>query len=390
MRTIKILLVVMLVAGMGAALSSCRSDHEGHSSSKKSAQYHCPMHPTYVSDRPGDCPICGMRLVPIPTQQTAVVDEEVKPLYYRHPLDPDITSPVPMKDEMDMDYVPVFHDAKHTAGVEGRVPVALSPERQQLIGVRSAEVTRKKLENSIRASGRVAYDPDLYNAIVEHRQALQGKEQVKQSPWADVSAGAEALIRSSALRLRQMGLSEQQIRELATQTDDPTNLLLAEKGGSVWVYAQVYEQEAAHLQRGQVMQVSSPAFPGRTFQGRVVAVDSILNPETRTLRVCGNVPNRDGLLKPEMFVDVVIAVELGTKLAIPEGAVLKTGTRNLVFVETEPGHYAPRVVTLGHKAQDHYEVISGLAKGEKVVSSANFLIDSESRLKAVFSGGHHD
>lgn len=403
-----VLMATVLLAGGTLWLSGCKGgDHAGHAGATQKAKYHCPMHPTYVSDKQGDCPICGMRLVPIQSEeahQEAVTEArqqggERKPLYYRHPMQPKITSPVPKKDEMGMDYVPVYPedvhgDAKSSQGAPAdRATVSLPPERQQLIGVRSAPVERRDLEVIVRASGRVAYDPDLYNAIVEYREALKAKESVTESPWPDVRERSEALIRSSNLRLRQMGLSEAQIAELSAKSENPTNLLLSEKGGSAWVYAQIYEYESGMIKAGQVMEVTSPAFPGQSIKGRVVAVDTILNPETRTLRVRGEIPNKEGLLRPEMYVDAIIHVDMGRKMAVPKEAVLDTGTRRIVFVEASPGRYEPRDVKLGRQAEEHFEVLSGLKEGEKVVTSANFLIDSESRLKAALSqtgagGGH--
>lgn len=382
-RIIGIIVVVMILTGLGVALISLKK-HSSRVSQNGAVVYHCPMHPTYVSDRPGDCPICGMRLVLVeqnnPTKNV--------PTGYRHPMDPNLISPVPKKDEMGMDYVPIYESDQSSTSknyVLDRAPIALSEERRQLIGVRTAVVERQYLESLIRASGRVAFDPDLYNAIIEYRQALQGQDSVKDSPWPDVKKRSEDLVRSSAFRLRQMGFSAEQISRLAEQGHDPTNLLLSEKGGTAWIYAQIYEVEAALVKAGQKMDVQSPAFPGQLFSGTVVAVDSILNPETRTLRVRGEVPNKEGILKPEMFVEVVIHVALGRVLALPEEAVLNTGTRQLVFVESSPGHYNPREVSLGPKAQGFYRILSGLKEGERVVISANFFIDSESKLKASLS-----
>jgi membrane fusion protein, copper/silver efflux system len=398
MKRISLIVSAAILVLGGIALTSCKKgDHTGHKgASTQQATYHCPMHPTYVSDKPGDCPICGMRLVPIESEESheqavkGAQGQDSKPLYYRHPMNPEITSPEPKKDEMGMDYVAVYHeDAGGSAGgaqLPDRVPVKLSAERQQLIGVRTAAVEVRNLESVVRASGRVAYDPDLYNAIAEHRQALEARDKVKDSPWPDVKERSEALIQSSALRLRQMGLSKDQIKELSFRTEDPTNLLLSDKGGSVWVYAQIYEYETGIVKRGQMMEVTSSAFPGKSFRGKVVAVDSILNPETRTLKVRGEVPNPEGLLKPEMYVDTSILIDLGRKLAIPEEAVLKTGTRQIVFVEVGAGQFEPREIKVGGKAEDHYEVVSGVKEGEKVVTSANFLIDSESKLKSALSG----
>jgi Cu(I)/Ag(I) efflux system membrane fusion protein len=122
------------------------------------------------------------------------------------------------------------------------------------------------------------------------------------------------------------------------------------------------------------------------FEGDLITVDPVLNAMTRTLRVRIAVPNGEKALKPEMFVDVVLEVPLGTKLSIPEEAVLDTGERQLVFVDKGEGRIEPREVRVGYEGEGYYEVLSGLAKGEKVVSSANFLIDSESRLRAAVKG----
>lgn len=367
MKFRKISVLVLLSAMVGAALVSCKNESavRSHGSATKSI-YHCPMHPTYTSDKPGDCPICGMRLV--------------------------LIEPSEAKEGKETTAGSTDEPTNGSQTLPDRAPVSLSTERQQLIGVRTASVAKRKLENLIRASGRVAYDPDLYNAIAEHRQALQARDKVKNSPWKDVTERADALVKSSALRLRQMGLSRDQIQNISGRSEDPTNLLIGEKGDSVWVYAEVYEHEASQIKGGQILEVTSSAFPGRSAAGKVVAVDSILNPQTRTLRVRGEVPNPDGILKPEMYVDAVIHVDLGTKLAIPEEAVLKTGTRQIAFVESSPGQFVPREIKLGNKAEEYHEVLSGLVEGEKVVTSANFLIDSESRLKAALSGaaGGHD
>lgn len=349
-----VLVLVGLAAVSFYAWKSAR--HAAHETSPANKIiYHCPMHPTYTSDKPGDCPICGMKLVQVTEDQREAATPETGP-------------------DTAAAYVPA-----------GRVPVFLSQERQQLIGVRTATVTLRNLETLVRASGRVAYDPDLYNAIVEHIEALKAKEAGKESPLPDVHERAAALIRSSAFRLRQMGLSQAQIEKLSRNTKNPTNLLLGENNESMWVYAQIYEYEAGLVKTGQMMEVASSASPGRALQGKVVAVDTRLNPETRTLRVRGEIPNPEGLLKPEMFVDVVIRVNLGKKIAVPKEAVLDSGTRKILFVEESPGRYAPREINVGREAEGYYEIVSGLKEGEKVVVSANFLIDSESRLKSSLS-----
>jgi membrane fusion protein, copper/silver efflux system len=252
-------------------------------------------------------------------------------------------------------------------------------------------VVKRDLTFLIRASGRVAYDPDLYSASAEHQEALIAREKTKDSPWPDVHQQAEALVDASTLRLRQMGLSQSQITELGVSSGTQTNLLLGQPGGKVWVYAQIYEYESGLVHEGQAVEVQSSAIPGRRFWGKVRAVDSILNSESRSLRVRTEIPNEGGLLKPEMYVDAVIHVTFGQRLAVPEEALMDTGTRQIAFVMTGAGKYEPREVRVGHEAEGYYEVLSGLKEGEQVVASANFLIDSESKLKAAISeagGGH--
>ncbi len=367
----KTLFVIFGIALGGFFLAACRekiqsaaalSDVPGRPPAA-AVKYHCPMHPAYVSDKPGDCPICGMKLVPMESEG------EKKPLYYRNPMRADVTSLVPMKDAMGMDYVPVFADESAASPVPGRAAVSVSADREQLIGVRTGPVSLRPLHHAIRASARVAYDPDLYNALADYREALRG--------------GGEALVRATRLRLRQFGLSDPQI--VVAAKGDPSNLL-AEDSGTVWVYAQIYADEASLVKAGQRAEITSSSLAGRTLTGRVAAVDRIVDAETRTLKARIEVPNTENLLRPEMFVEALIHVDLGTRLAVPEEAVIRTGERDIVFVRSAPGRHEPREIRIGREAEDFYEVLSGVSDGEEVVTSANFLIDSESRLKAAARG----
>lgn len=393
----KIILILLVILGVGVAgfysYHRFSLGHDHAASGAKGQKYHCPMHPTYVSDKPGDCPICQMRLVPITEEehQEAVKEtapKERKPLFYRNPMQPEVTSPIPMKDEMGMDYIPVYADDDTAeVPVSGRATIKMSEQREQLIGVRTSLVENRRLNFLVRASGQVAYDPDLYNSIAEYREALKARQKAQANLSAEVRERAESLVNAALFRLRQLGLSQAQIRQIGQSSKAPTNLLVGKEGGAVWVYAQIYEQESGLIKSGQIMDVVSPAFPGHKFTGRVAFVDSIFSAETRTLRVRAEVPNTEGLLKPEMYVDAVIHVELGQKLAIPEEALVDTGTRQLVFVAIAKGQYEPREIQVGHEAEGYYEVLSGLKEGDRVVTSANFLIDSESRLKAATRGG---
>lgn len=309
-------------------------------------------------------------------------------LYYRHPMRPEVTSPTAKKDEMGMDYVPVYaEDEKTEVPVPGQATTRVTAAGRELIGMKTETIQMRALAETVRASGRVAYDPGLYTALAEYRAAARTREKVKDSSFPDVIERGEALVRASFLRLRQLGLSETQILESGRSGQSPTNLILGGAGGTVWVYAQIYEYEIDLVRPGQSAEITAPAFRGRKFHGVVKAVDPNLSAETRSLRVRIEAPDPEGLLKPEMYVNALIKVDLGTKLALPGPALLNTGERQLVFVDLGEGRIEPREVEVGREAGEYYELLSGAREGERVVTSANFLIDSESRLKSAVPGG---
>ncbi len=307
-----------------------------------------------------------------------------KILFYRNPMRADVTSPVPMKDDMGMDYLPVYADeTPMTSSVPGRSDVTMSAGREQQIGVSVSPVEKKDLFLTIKAAGRVAYDPNLYSAILEYQEARKNSVQNSDEEKRE----AESTSSASRLRLRQMGLSDRQIEEIAAPGFDPSTFLLGQSGGMVWVYVDIYDYEAGLVKAGQKVELNLPANAGQLFIGTVRAVDSIVNSETRTLRARVEVPNPHGELKPEMYLSAAIQVGLGRKLALPESAVMDTGMRQLVYVQSAPGKYEPREVRIGREASGYYEVLSGVREGEIVVTSANFLIDSESKVRAAAQQG---
>lgn len=157
---------------------------------------------------------------------------------------------------------------------------------------------------------------------------------------------------------------------------------------SVWVVAEVFEYELPHVQVGQRADIQLSAIPGRAFQALVEYVAPSVTPEARTVRVRFSVPNRDGLLKPQMFAEVDLNINLGLKLAVPEEAVIDTGVRKVAYVETGPGRFEVREVMTGAQAEGLLEIRSGLKPGDKVAAAANFLLDAEARLKGSGGGGH--
>ncbi len=380
---------ILFLVGGGAFLVIRRSVPIApkHISHELKETYSCSMHPSIISDKPGKCPICQMDLQKVEEAEALPEShpnrKDKKILFYRHPMRPDITSTTPSKDEMGMDYVPVYEEDSQAdeISVAGRAAFNLSPERQQLIGVTTAKAKITPLNFEIRASGRAAFDPDLFTAVEEYRQAVLSRDQMKNSSYESLRTQARELVSSVQTRLRLLGLSNEQIRKLGQGNASPMNLLLPK--GNVWIYAEVFEYELPKIKENQNVEVTSPSLPGRTFMGRVASISPVLNAQTRTARVRFLVPDPEGVLRPDTFVNVKIQVFLGNKLAIPSDAVLHSGDENFVFVVQGDGRFEPRRVELGTKVNDYYEILSGVSSEESVVTSANFLIDSESRLRGV-------
>jgi len=384
MNTKKIALIILgllLLAAIPLGIKYYRG-HGEHDAAARQETYYCPMHPTYTSHRKDDsCPICGMNLVKSEDSAAAAdTAEKGRVKFYRNPMNPAITSKTPMKDEMGMDYVPVYETEGEAKEVGGRAPIKMDTAKRQLIGVKTTRAAYRTLTHTVLSSGKVAYDPDLYQSISEYKEALVARQKVKDSSWPEVHERAEALIRASELRLRQAGLSEDQITELSVNGRTHSNLLLP--GAKAWLYAQIYEYEIGLIKPGQELEAETPAYPGRVFRGAIKAVDSILSAETRTLRIRAEVENPDNMLKPEMYAEIKIKVTLGSRLAVPFNAVVNTGTRKLVFVDKGEKGFEPREIKTGFEGGDHIEILSGIRAGETVVTSANFLIDSEARLKS--------
>ncbi len=251
------------------------------------------------------------------------------------------------------------------------------------------------------------YSPELVATQEEFLLALRTQARVKDSPIPEVRAQADGLVEAARDRLRLWTLTDAQINDLAQRGKPLTYVPIYSpirghvvaknvfKGmfvqpemtlytiadlSTVWVNAEIYEHEASFVKTGQPATVTLAAYPGEAFHGRVSYIYPYLNRETRTVTVRLEFSNPDLRLKPDMYGDVVIPVNRGNKVAIPEQAVLDSGTRTLVFVARGEGLFEPRPVTLGPKVGAYYEVREGIAEGERVVTAGNFLIDSESKL----------
>jgi Cu(I)/Ag(I) efflux system membrane fusion protein len=302
--------------------------------------YQCPMHPQIIRDRPGQCPICGMDLRPM---------DKIK---------------------------------EKTDGVLGRAPVALSPQRLQLIGVTYGKAKIRSLTRRIQAPGRIAYDPQLYEALEEYRQALKALNSAQGSPQGSDLSWARSMKKATILKLKLLGLSPAQVSAWAKDPSLDQGLLLGKRGQAVWVYADIYEYDLPFVRPGMSLQVKSETLPGKSWMTKVLSIDPVINPKTRTARLRARLDDVLGLLKPGTYVDVAIDSPLGNHLSVPESAVLDTGDRQYVFIVKEDGTLKPQAVELGNKAEGYDEILSGLNPGETVSTSANFLIDAESQFQS--------
>jgi Cu(I)/Ag(I) efflux system membrane fusion protein len=311
----------------------------------------CPMHPQIKKDGPGSCPICGMTLV---------------------------------KAEVSADNN--AESVNNESLPEGHAAFQLSLSRQQMIGVKLGEVQKKMLFKSIDAAGRIAFDPELYTAQNEYVESVKQAETVKNSSIADVKHSADRMVESAKLRLKILGLSDAQISALGKNGTTGSNLLVPKQGENLWVYAEVFEMDLSSLQAGLEATISGGSLGRKSLKGKVASVDRVINPMTRTAKVRILIPNTSLTLRPEAYVDVSILSPLGEQITVPFDAILDTGKQAWVFVVHDNGDFEPRLVTIVDRAGDEVAIASGVQVGEKIVTSANFLVDSESRLKGVLAG----
>ncbi|PIS47744.1 MAG: hypothetical protein COT17_01855 [Elusimicrobia bacterium CG08_land_8_20_14_0_20_51_18] len=375
----KIILIFMAFAVVGAGVFLYLKRERTEAAATAAEVYYCPMHPDYTSLKPGECPICHMDLVKKESGGGQKTGETVpapsgRIKFYRNPMNPEMISRTPAKDEMGMDYIPVYGDGdeKTKKGIE------ISGETRELIGVKTGYAGKKDFILKIRASGKIAYDPALYNAINEHRQNLRTFNSISSDPaFSDERDRMGKIADSSGLRLRQMGLSEEEIAGI--EKSDYANLLLS--GETVWGYFYFYEEYLPYLKPGGEALVRVQAYPGEMFYGLVKSIDRIISAETRTIKARVEIKNRKEALKPEMYAEAEISLNLGKRLLIPSDSLVKTGDETVIYAVNENGGFEKRSLKTGLSDAGYTEVISGLKEGEKIVISSNFLIDSESKLK---------
>lgn len=380
-----------------------------------------------------------------PNPPTLEKPEERKILYYQDSMNPSYRSDKPGKAPDGMDLVPVYADedqavnGSDTIQVSGRkqqlINLKVAAVQEGLIGHNIRAVgTLQYDETKItkihpRIEGWVdkvfanstgglikkgqplfsIYSPDLVATQQEYLLAMKAEQSLGQSQFADVSSGAKSLKASAYQRLRLWDVTDKQIKQLeATQTPltsvtfySPLSGFILEKNvfekqrvtydtetysiadlSTIWLMADLYEYEASGVATGQKATVTLSSYPGRTFEGSVDYIYPELNGTTRTLKARIIIPNPDLLLKPDMFANVELQSQQNFSLMVPEEAVVDSGEHKIVFVKVNDTEFEPRVVTTGDHSDGNIAILSGLTQGEKVVTSGNFLIDSESQMKS--------
>jgi Cu(I)/Ag(I) efflux system membrane fusion protein len=372
---------------------------------------------------------------PAVAEQSPSENEGRKILYYRNPMGHPDTSPVPKKDSMGMDYIPVYADEADDPDT-----VNVSLDKVQRSGVRTEKVGAQTLSRTVRAVGMVDHDEtlltvvamrsdgyveDLFvNKIGQHvkkgeplfriysPQIQQAQTDLIVALRAEARKGqdAERGVQGAMQRLRNLGVPESRIEEIVkTEVNSRTLDWPAPADGDViekmivngqrvavgdelyriadhsrvWLIADVAEADIASIKLGMKAAATLRATPMQPIEGKVTFIYPVLKPETRTVSVRIELPNSEGLLKPGMYADVVFHAEDGEAVAaVPDSAILDSGTRQVVLVVKGEGRFEPRAVKLGRRGAGFVEVVEGLNAGEEVVTSATFLIDAESNLKA--------
>jgi RND family efflux transporter MFP subunit len=456
-RPVLLVCVVIAVVAFAALSVGCGK------AVQPAGRHHCPMHPTYTADKPGDCPICGMRLVPI-EEKTAPTSVPA----YTCPMHPAVTSDKPAtcpecgmklvetgarsrKSEVSTPTQPTDpHAAAPAAGIPGNATVEITSEGIRLAGVQTAPAVTGRLARSVRAVGTVTadetrirhvhtkipgwveklfvnftgqavrkgapilsiYSQELVASQEEYLKARETAARFAASELPEVRKGGDDLAKAARRRLELFDVPSAFIDELertatvqrTVTLDSPVSGFVTMKDvfegqqvepamelftiadlSRVWVEAEVYEYEAGSLRLGEKAVVTLPYDAATRLDGRITFISPTLDVSTRTLKVRFEFPNLGMALKPGMFATVELDSQPNEGIVIPDSAVMDTGERQVVFVSTGGGLFVPRVVTVGVRSGGRVQILSGIAAGEQVVIRANFLLDSESRLRAALT-----
>lgn len=354
------LLSIILLCGLSFTfvLTSC-GKNDTHESNQNIAFYTCGMHPS-VRIQPEDynedvlCPICNMKLVPVLKEENTQKQSK--------------------------------SDLRETTRIK------IKESQRDLAGILTEPARKLHLFKEIRTVGKIAYDPGLVITQDEYISALKTLDRMTEGVIPEIKERSENLLLSTKRKLLLLGLSNKQIDRLKETRAVQKNLILPEK--EMWIYGDVYEYELSWVKVGGKITVNTTSMPGKEYSGIISSINPTVNPKTRAIRFRALINNSDLQLKPEMYVNVMIMSMYKPPhgdpmvVAVPKDAVLDTGTRQVVWVDTGNGTFEGRTVEIGPEAtveidgrkRKFYPVLKGIKENELVVTKANFLIDSQSQL----------
>lgn len=417
------LIILLLIALAGGGWYAWQHKGHDHAAEGKTAQgkqlWTCSMHPFIIKDKPGTCPICGMELIkkidtpPTGAAQTPEQKQQAEMLGHvslspTQRLMANVATIEAKSGSLNKEINAVgivqfdqSRQAKVTAWIAGRI------DRLNVNTV-GAYVSKDKPVAEV-------YSPDLVATQQEYLLAIKSRDQLKNSPIPSISQNGDGLVASAKQRLMLFGVKESQITELE-RTGKPNIRLpiytplsgtviekMVQQGqyvnvgevlfniadlSKVWVEIDVFENEVPYVRVGQQVEIRSATEHGESFTGRIGFVYPFHDPKTHTVKARVEMPNPGHRLKPDMFVNAIIRVPLVKGIIVPVTAIIDTGKRQVVWVETTPGMFEPRDVQVGERIEEKVQILSGLKAGDKVAVSGGYLIDSESQLKG--GGGHEN
>jgi len=376
----------------------------------------CTMHPSVRMKDPGTCPICAMDLVPVMKSPPATSDngstnsaQQIAGDESTFMVDPRRQQLINVQiTEVEVRSLEKVIRTVATLELDETRIEYVHPKIQGWIDKVFVDFTLQHVNQGDPLFS--IYSPELVSTQEEYLLALKTAENLADSPFEHVSTGARSLFEATRRRLKLFDVTDDQIEQLEKSGQVQKTLIVyspvsghvMEKNAfsnmyvtpetkiymiadhtKIWAYVEIYENEISYVRQGQRVMMRTAAYPGEVFRGNITYVYPHLNEKTRTMRVRLEFPNPDLKLKPGMYSNIEVQVPLGATLAVPESAVLRTGKRDLVFVDLGSGHMQLRQVEVGAKAGGYYEILKGLKPGERVVSAANFLIDAESKVQGV-------